>query len=162
MLLRQSPVGVIQICWIAPEPWISARVNVWPGAMSTDGETFQPRPRSRAAPAFVPSVAIPPLPFSPVKFSGLIERVWALDNRDRLPRFMPKPLNAVPPRSCASLEAINSTLTSKPTVPTTNQACRFIVSSFRSQRSQALAGNRLTLNATPTDGMAIPRMKTAS
>jgi hypothetical protein len=42
--------------------------------MRTDGETFQPWPSSRAAFLPVPSVAMPPLPFSPVKFSGLIER----------------------------------------------------------------------------------------
>ena len=29
----------------------------------------------------VPSVAMPPLPFSPVKFSGEIERVFASDRR---------------------------------------------------------------------------------
>ena len=35
----------------------------------------------------------PPLPFSPVKFSGLIERVFASDKRDRLPMFISSPLN---------------------------------------------------------------------
>ncbi len=39
----------------------------------------------------VPSVAMPPPPFSPVKFSGLIERDLASDRRERLPRFMPSP-----------------------------------------------------------------------
>ena len=42
-----------------------------------------------------PSVAMPPLPFSPVKFSGLIERVCAFDRRDRLPRCRPNPENAM-------------------------------------------------------------------
>ena len=45
-------------------------VKVWPGRILTEGEIFHPRPRSRASFAPVPSVAIPPLPFSPVKFSG--------------------------------------------------------------------------------------------
>ena len=36
---------------------------------------------------------MPPLPFSPVKFSGLIERVFAFDKRDKFPRFIPRPLN---------------------------------------------------------------------
>ena len=59
--------------------------------MRTEGETFQPCPRSRAAFLPVPSVAMPALPFSPVKFSGLIERVWAAESRQRLPMFVPKP-----------------------------------------------------------------------
>src|SRR5215213_2391289 len=74
MLKRLWPVGVIQMCWIAPGPVISQRVNVWPGSMRTDGETFQPWPRSWAAPSPVPCVAMPALPFSPVKFSGEMER----------------------------------------------------------------------------------------
>ena len=89
--------GVIQICWIAPEPSISARVKVVPALMRTEGETFQPWPSSRAAFLPVPSVAMPALPFSPVKFSGLIERDWALDSRERLPRFMSRPLKAAGP-----------------------------------------------------------------
>src|SRR5262245_14068839 len=76
---------------MAPLPCTSASVNVVSGAMDTDGESFQPWPRSRAAFAPVPLVAMPPLPFSPVKFSALIERVRALDKRDRLPRCMPRP-----------------------------------------------------------------------
>ena len=82
------PVGVIQICWMAPEPWMSASVKVFPASICTDGEIFQPCPSSRAACAPVPSVAIPPLPFSPVKFSGLIDRDFALESRGRLPRSM--------------------------------------------------------------------------
>src|ERR687886_282377 len=93
MLQRQWPVGVIQICWIAPESWISASWRVSPGTITIDGESFQPRPRSRAARAPVPSVVIPPFPFSPVKFSGLIERDCAGDRRERLPRCIPRPLN---------------------------------------------------------------------
>src|SRR5579859_6447322 len=92
MLCRQLPVGVIQICWIAPAPLISANRRVSPGEMRIDGEIFQPLPKSRAAFAPVPSVAMPPLPFSPVKFSGLIERDLALDSRARLPRVSPSPL----------------------------------------------------------------------
>src|SRR5215469_5191935 len=78
---RQLPVGVIQICWIDPCPEMSARVNVSPGLMITKGFTFHPRPRSRAASDATPSVAIPPLPFSPVKFSGLTEKVFASEVR---------------------------------------------------------------------------------
>src|SRR5215469_10401751 len=37
---RQSPVGVIQMCCIAPEPLISARVNVWSGLITTKGFSF--------------------------------------------------------------------------------------------------------------------------
>ena len=94
MLSRLFPVGVIQMCWIAPAPWTSAITKVWPASIRTEGETFQPWPNSRAARAPVPSVAMPPLPFSPVKFSGLIERVWAADKRGRLPRFISKPSNS--------------------------------------------------------------------
>ena len=74
MLKRQLPVGVIQICWMVPGPLMSAISKVLCAATRTDGETFQPWPRSRAQPSPVPVVAIPPLPFSPVKFSGLTER----------------------------------------------------------------------------------------
>ena len=43
--------------------------------MRTDGETFQPWPRSRARlGAGALRWPCPPSPFSPVKFSGLIER----------------------------------------------------------------------------------------
>ena len=80
------------MCWIAPGPWMSAKVAVLCGAITMEGEIFQPWPRSRAAFAPVPSVAIPPRPFSPVKFSALIERVFALERRDKLPNPMPKPL----------------------------------------------------------------------
>jgi len=48
---------------------------VSPGARVIDGDTFQPWPSSRAAGAPVPSVAMPPAPFAPVKFSGLTDRV---------------------------------------------------------------------------------------
>src|SRR5580658_9712843 len=96
MVWRQRPrASVIQICWIAPEPSMSASVKVSPGWMITNGETFQPCPRSRAALAAGPSVDMPPLPFSPVKFSGLIERVFARDRRERLPRLRFRPLNSV-------------------------------------------------------------------
>ena len=92
--LRQNPgKAVIQICWIAPGPWISATVNVWCGSIRTEGDTFQPRPRSFAATAPVPSVAMPPAPLAPVKFSALIERDFARDRRARLPMPSPRPLN---------------------------------------------------------------------
>jgi hypothetical protein len=53
---------------------MSAIVKVDRALIRTDGETFQPCPSSRAAFLPVPSVAWPAFPFSPVKFSGLIER----------------------------------------------------------------------------------------
>ena len=81
MECRQFPVGVIQICWMQPGPLISPRVKIVLALMTTDGDTFQPWPNSRDAPLPVPSVAMAPLPFSPVKFSGLIERDWALETR---------------------------------------------------------------------------------
>jgi hypothetical protein len=59
-----------------------------------DGDTFQPRPSERAGDAPVPSVARPPPPTAPSKFSGLIDRDCAFDSRDRLPRCSPRPLNA--------------------------------------------------------------------
>jgi len=64
-----------------PGPLISPRVKVVPALIRTEGETFQPCPKSRAGPLPVPSVAMPALPFSPVKFSGLIERDSALETR---------------------------------------------------------------------------------
>ena len=64
---------------------MSAISNVSPGSMRTEGETFHPCPRSRAQPAPVPSVAMPPWPLAPVKFSGLIERVCAGESHERLP-----------------------------------------------------------------------------
>jgi hypothetical protein len=38
----------------------------------------------------------PPLPFSPVRFSGLMDRVLASDKRGRLPIFMLKPSKPLP------------------------------------------------------------------
>jgi hypothetical protein len=35
---------------------------------------------------------MPPRPFAPVKFSGLMDRVLAFESRDRLPMFMSSPL----------------------------------------------------------------------
>src|SRR5437016_817392 len=78
MLDRHLPVGVIQMCWIAPGPAMLQSVKVFPGSIRTLGEIFQPTPSSRAAFLPVPSVAMPALPFSPVKFSGLIDRDLAL------------------------------------------------------------------------------------
>src|SRR5437867_7337346 len=80
----QFPVGVIQICCISPDPLISARVKVFPGSITTKGLTFQPCPKSRAAWDAVPCTAAPPLPFSPVRFSGPIENVLAFERRYRL------------------------------------------------------------------------------
>ena len=69
------------MCWIAPGPSISARVKVRPASIFTEGDTFHFCPRSRADSLPVPSLAMPPLPFSPVKFSGLMERVFAFESR---------------------------------------------------------------------------------
>src|SRR4249920_2599052 len=75
-----------------PEPFISAMVNVVCALISTDGLTFHPFPRSREADAPVPFSAIPPFPFSPLKFSGLIDRLFASDNRNILERLASMPL----------------------------------------------------------------------
>ena len=90
---RQFPVGVIQICCIAPDPFISAAVYVSPALISTEGDIFHPRPSSRAARAPVPSVAIPPFPFSPVGFSGLMDRDFAFESLERFPIPPERPLN---------------------------------------------------------------------
>src|SRR3954470_18788313 len=71
---------------------MSAIVTVVRGGITMLGDTFQPTPRSRAAKAPVPSVALPPPPFCPSKFSALIERVCAPDSRERFPRLIPRPL----------------------------------------------------------------------
>src|SRR5690348_9135527 len=81
------------MCWIAPGPAISAIVKVCPALITTEGDTFQPLPRSRAALAPVPSVACPPAPLAPVKFSGLIDRVFAFDSLGRSPTPVVMPLN---------------------------------------------------------------------
>src|ERR1700761_873723 len=70
---------------------MSPSTSVSPGATRFDGEISPPRPSPRAWIAPVPSSAMPPLPFSPVGFSGLIERDFAEDSRDRLPRCNPRP-----------------------------------------------------------------------
>src|SRR6476660_3961139 len=87
------------MCWMAPGPAMSASVNVSPALISTDGETFQPLPRSRAARAPVPLIAWPPPPFAPVKFSGLIDRVFARESRLRSPTPVVSPLNGRSPRA---------------------------------------------------------------
>jgi hypothetical protein len=87
---------------MAPGPSISAMVIVSPGLTIMNGLTFHPLPKSRAAGEAFATLrwslsrtgsAIPPFPFSPVKFSGLMERVFASDNFDRVPMFMSRPLN---------------------------------------------------------------------
>lgn len=83
---------VSHMCWIAPEPAISASRAVAPGAILIDGDTFQPGPRSRAAYSPVPLVAIPPRPGWPVGFSALIERVCAPESCASVPRLRPRPL----------------------------------------------------------------------
>ena len=74
---------------------MSAIVNVSCAATRTLGDIFQPCPSSLAQFSPVPWTAIPAFPFSPVKFSAQIERVFASDILDRLPKFIPKPLNDI-------------------------------------------------------------------
>src|SRR5580658_590373 len=95
---RQLPVGVNQMPRMEPGPVISARVNVVLLLMSMEGETFQPCPNSREAPLPVPLVAMPARPFSPVKFSGLMERDSTLSRRKIFSRLTP---NVAPPWSWA-------------------------------------------------------------
>src|ERR1700733_11197892 len=94
MLERHGPLGVIQICAIAPSPAISASTFTSPGSMTTYGATFHPRPSLRAGLLAGSGVAIAPLPLSPVGFSGHIERLSASERIARLPMCMPRPLNA--------------------------------------------------------------------
>jgi len=64
-----------------------------PGCNTIDGDTFQPNPpKSDAALAPVPSTAIPPFPFSPLKFSALIDLDFASDSLVRLDKSLPNPL----------------------------------------------------------------------
>src|SRR5437763_2421618 len=89
---RQIPVGVIQICCMDPGPSISAMTNVVCGLICTEGLSFQPLPNSRAAVSPVPFSAIPPLPFPPLKFSGLIDLLLASERRYIFERFASMPL----------------------------------------------------------------------
>jgi hypothetical protein len=74
---------VIQTWVIRPGDAMEPSSKVWRPAISTEGETFQPIPSSRAQEAPVPSVARPPPPFDPAKFSGLIDQVCTLRSRAR-------------------------------------------------------------------------------
>ena len=78
---QRTLAGVSQICWMAPGPSISASVQVSPASMRIEGEIFQRGPRPRAWTAPVPSVAWPPPPLAPEKFSGEMERVLADESR---------------------------------------------------------------------------------
>src|SRR5271154_92487 len=80
----QVPVGVIQKWCTEPGQLISPRVSFFPGSITIKGFTFHPRPRSRAALEATPSAAVPPFPFSPLKFSGLMENDFASDVRNML------------------------------------------------------------------------------
>src|SRR4051794_14942248 len=75
---------------------MSHSVNVCPASMRTLGEIFHPWPSSRAQFFPVPSVAIPPRPFSPVKFSGLIERDLALLSRESESRSVKRDIGRSP------------------------------------------------------------------
>src|SRR3954471_10480794 len=76
---------------------MSHSVNVCPASMRTLGEIFHPWPSSRAQFFPVPSVAIPPRPLSPVKFSGLIERDLALLSRESESRLVKRDIRRVLP-----------------------------------------------------------------
>ena len=62
-------------CRITPAPSISARSARSPAPITRLGDTFQPKPRSRAALAPVPSVARAPAPRAPVGFSAVMARL---------------------------------------------------------------------------------------
>src|SRR6266436_797589 len=107
MLERHAPVGVIQMWAIAPAPDISARTFTSPGSITTYGATFHPRPSFRAGLLAGSGIAMAPLPFSPVGFSGLIDRLSAFESIARLPMCMPSPLNdAIAIRLLATSRAI--------------------------------------------------------
>ncbi len=72
---------VSQRCVMSAGPSMFASSNVVCPPISTLGEIFQPAPRCAAQAAPVPSTARAPPPFVPSKFSGLIDRDWALLNR---------------------------------------------------------------------------------
>src|SRR6202167_3195708 len=75
MRLRQLLRCVVsQMCVMSAGPVMSVSSNMVCPWMSTLGEIFQPGPRCAAAAAPVPSVARPPPPLAPSKFSGLIDR----------------------------------------------------------------------------------------
>src|SRR5579863_1860307 len=75
-----------------PGPFISAIVKVVWALICTEGLSFHPLPNSLAAVSPVPLSAIPPFPFSPVKFSGLMERLFASERRYIFDRFASIPL----------------------------------------------------------------------
>jgi hypothetical protein len=87
------PEVVHQMWFTAPLAFTSAKVNTSPAFSTTYGLIFQPRPKSRAQPLAGPSSDMPPLPFSPVKFSAEIERVFAFVSLYRLPKLLFNPLN---------------------------------------------------------------------
>ena len=94
MEYRQLPVGVIQICCIAPGPVISAMVYVSLDLMSQmDLLSIPVLILLQHSVHCHFQVAIPPLPGSPVGFSGLIDLVFALLKRKRFPGLMFNPLN---------------------------------------------------------------------
>ena len=81
---------------------MSASVNVSPGAILTNGFTFQPLPSSRAQPDALATLrlslsatgsASAPALRAPVKFSGLIERERASERRQSDAMSAVRPLN---------------------------------------------------------------------
>src|SRR6185503_7702309 len=66
----------------------------------TQGLTFHPCPRSLEAPCPIPVVAFPPPPLAPLKFSGLMDLVFASESRKML--FMPASMPLYFGACCAS------------------------------------------------------------
>jgi hypothetical protein len=65
---------------------VEVELDLAPAGRSMLGEIFQPAPRSRAQSAPVPSVARPPPPTAPSRFSGEMDRVWSLRSLEALLR----------------------------------------------------------------------------
>src|SRR3972149_10310633 len=73
------------MCWIMPDPVISARTVVLPGSRVMHGRTFQPFPSIEAG-LRASGIALAPPPLFPSGFSAEMERVLALDSKKRLLR----------------------------------------------------------------------------
>jgi hypothetical protein len=79
----------------------------------------------------VPSVAMPALPFSTLKFSALIDRVTAGDSRDKFPRPIPKPLNdAICPPQVENLSVLDQAASELSINVAVEAAIRYIIISL--------------------------------